>query len=77
MHSLVDLTNIFFTSKSYDFKKFSKKNMIIIRTEKNLFKIKINSIMFRLIQPQVSFCVNNTGKKDDNKPLLEMQNNYM
>lgn len=76
MHSLVDLTYIFFTSKSYDFKKFSKKNMIIIRTEKNLFKInKINSIMFRLIQPQVSFRVNN--KKDDNKPLLEMQNNYM
>lgn len=75
MHSLVDLTNIFFTSKSYDFKKFSKKDMIIIRTEKNLFKIKINSIMFRLIQPQVSFRVNN--KKDDNKPLLEMQNNYM
>lgn len=76
MHSLVDLTNIFFTSKSYDFKKFSKKNMIIIRTEKNLFKInKINSIMFRLIQPQVPFCVNN--KKDDNKPLLEMQKNYM
>lgn len=75
MHSLVDLTNIFFTSKSYDFKKFSKKNMIIIRTEKNLFKIKINSIMFRLIQPQVSFCVNN--KKDDNKPLLEMQKYYM
>lgn len=27
--------------------------------------------MFRLIQPQVSFRVNN--KKDDNKPLLEMQ----
>lgn len=75
MHSLVDLTNIFFTSKSYDFKKFSKKDMIIIRTEKNLFKIKINSIMFRLIQPQVSFRVNN--KKDDNKPLLEMQKYYM